>query len=122
LNKAGVEICDTLTCTVSVSYSLGFANGKGGVLIQDTIHVHNGKLIFVPKRSGAPIACQKDGPKDDKGRSGVKKNAYYLRIRDEIKKSKRALSHSNLSGYSAGRSPLTSTLTYMTSTSHIFGF
>jgi hypothetical protein len=57
-------------------------------VFQDTIEVHNGKLlwlIFVPKRTGAPIACQKDGPKDDKGRSGIKKNAYYLRIRDEIK-------------------------------------
>ncbi len=57
-------------------------------VFQDTVEIANGKvlwLIFVPRRAGAPVACQKDGPKDNRGRARVRKNAYYVRIRDEVK-------------------------------------
>jgi Putative DNA-binding domain/NB-ARC domain len=57
-------------------------------VFQDVIEIANGKvlwLIFVPKRAGAPVACQKDGPKDNRGRSAIHKNAYYVRVRDEVK-------------------------------------
>ncbi len=62
--------------------------GPRVTVFQDSIDLKGGKtlwFVFVPKRIGLPVAIQRDGPQDAKGKTEVKKNSFYLRVNDEFK-------------------------------------
>lgn len=57
-------------------------------VFQDAIELKGGKfiwIIFARKRNGLPVAIQKDGPPDNKGRVDIRKNSFFLRVNDETK-------------------------------------
>ncbi len=57
-------------------------------LFQEMISVPNERvlwLIFIPRRDGAPIPVQRNGPDFKPGQPVIKKGDYYIRVADEVK-------------------------------------
>ncbi len=58
-------------------------------LFQDCLVLANRRvlwLIFIPRREGAPVPVQANGPQTGPGRYLIARNDYYVRVGDEVRK------------------------------------
>lgn len=86
-NVKGVALSETLD-SKRINDKIRSYVGPRVQVFQDVIALHGDRCIwsiFIPPKANLPVALQKDGPANERGRVELKRHMFFLRVGDESK-------------------------------------